>query len=90
METKPPKEQAVELVNRHFLIIGGSLHENDLVYKGTKLYQEAILSSLLTVNKILEATKVKRAKLKPNHVYFYYEYSEYWQEVKNEIEKQTI
>jgi heterodisulfide reductase subunit B len=53
----------------------------------TQDYLKAKKCALIAVDEILEATKKQKAKLKPNHVEWYYYYSEYWQEVKEEIEK---
>jgi len=75
---KPLKEKAEELIEKANKVLG---------YYHYHISEETKELALLIVDEILEATKVRKAKLKPNTVYFYYEYSEYWQKVKKEIEK---
>ena len=43
--------------------------------------------ALICVDEILEATKKRKPKIKPNTIDFYFEYSGYWLDVKQEIEK---
>jgi hypothetical protein len=48
------KEKAKELVLNHFQINGGVISESDITYVGTKIWNEAKLNALLTINEILK------------------------------------
>jgi hypothetical protein len=81
------KEKAEELIMKYFKIIIGDAYRDIKLDSKDYRYIAIKQCALIAVNEILEATKKRKAKLKINNVEFYWEYSEYWQEVKNEIKK---
>lgn len=47
------KEEAQQLILKHFEIIGGTKSDLDIVFKGTKIWEEAKQNSLITVDQTL-------------------------------------
>lgn len=73
------KRNAIGLVNKHFLILGGELSDIDFTFKGTKKWKEAKLHALLTIQQIQIS--------KPQEPRDYSCTTTYWEEVIKEIEK---
>lgn len=78
-----PKEKAEELVNRYFLILGGTIHENPIVWKGTEKYEEGIRCSLMLVDEIQEVLMTDEI-YNPTNISFD-RIDDYWEEVKQEL-----
>jgi hypothetical protein len=78
-----PKEKAEVLVNKYFLILGGTIHENPIVWKGTEKYNESIRCCLMLVNQIQEVLMTDElynpGKLSFDRI------DDYWEEVKQEL-----
>lgn len=83
-----PKQKAVEMVTKHFLIIGGVLSDVEVTFKETKKWKEAKLHSLYSVGEIIENSPFKDYGFKFDSIGSRLDASEYfWNEIKSEIEK---
>ena len=47
------KEQAEQLVSKHFEIIGGIKSDIDIIFKGTKIWEEAKQNALISNDQVL-------------------------------------
>jgi hypothetical protein len=75
-----PKEKALELFNKFIPILGG-INSTDWIYFNGK---EAKQCAIIAVDEILDALVSERISYGGE---YRYEESDYWEEVKTEIEK---
>ena len=79
------KEKAKELVDRFYKVLTKGYAGNDLaqIFADSMWYEEAKQCALICVDEIIESHETKKAFKKMYPI----EFLEYWQEVKQEIEK---
>ena len=74
------REHALKLVKDHFIISGGKLSNIEITFKDTKIWKEAKLHVLKSIESILEV-------LDNNESHWKFQTVKYWNTIKNEVEK---
>lgn len=74
------KEHALKLVKEHFVISGGKLSDIEVTFKDTKIWKEAKLHTLKSIESILDV-------LDGHEGHWKFQTITYWNTIKFEVEK---
>ena len=74
------KEHALKLVKDHFIISGCKLSNIEVTFKDTKIWKEAKLHALKSIESILEVLDNNESHLK-------FQTIKYWNTIKYEVKK---